>query len=148
MSGTRFPTLLGRDLEFRDRRIPDDLPGERRVVVVAFRQSHQRVVDAWISALEARGIPGLRCFEIPTIGTRWNWARNSIDRGMATGIRDLAVRERTITVYTRLGPVLRALGLRDREHVFVAALAADGTILASAIGDPTPESVAAIAGAL
>lgn len=148
MTGARFPTLLGRDLEFRDRRVPDDLPGERRVVVVAFRQTHQRVVDAWIAALEARGIPGLRCYELPTIGVRWNWARNSIDRGMATAIRDLAVRERTITIYTRLAPVVRALGLRDRARVYVAALAPDGTILASAVGDPTPESVAVIAEAL
>ena len=148
MTGRPFPALQGRDLEFRDRRIPDDLPGERRVVVVAFRQSHQRVVDAWIAALEARDIPGLRCFELPTIGVQWNWARNSIDRGMATAIRDLAVRERTVTVYTRLVPVLRALGLRDRDRVYVAALAPDGTILASAVGGPTTEAVEAIAGAL
>ena len=42
----------------------------------------------------------------------------------------------------------RALGLRDRDRVYVAALAPDGTILASAVGGPTTEAVEAIAGAL
>lgn len=148
MSRMRFPLLHGRDLEFRERRIPDDLPGERRVVIVAFHQRHQRVVDAWVDALERRGIPDLRYFEIPTIGLRWRWVRNAIDGGMATAIRDVAVRERTVTVYTRLGPIVRALGLRDRRDVFVAALAPDGSIVASAVGGPTPERVDAIAGAL
>jgi hypothetical protein len=148
VSGVRFPSLRGRDLEFRARRIPEDLPGERRVVIVAFHQRHQRVVDAWIDALDGRGIPGLRLYEIPTIGLRWRWVRNAIDGGMATAIRDLAVRERTITVYTRLRPVVRALGLAGRGDVLVAALAPDGSILSSAIGEPTPERVDAIAGAL
>lgn len=142
-----FPSLAGRDLEWRDRRIPEDLDGSPRVLVVAFKQWHQQTVNAWVEALEREGrgrAPGMRIFEVPTISARWNRWRDGIDGNMVRAIRDRDVRERTVTVYAPLAPILRALGLWNRRNVAVFVLAEDGSIRARAVGAPTPSSVRAI----
>lgn len=147
----RFPSLAARDLEGTSRRVPEDLEGDPRVLLVAFDRFHQSVVDAWVEALERDGAlraPGMRIYEIPTIGTRWRWARTFIDGGMTAAISDVGVRRRTLTVYTRIERVLDPLGLPDAGEVCVVVLAADGSILARAVGRPTSENLAAIVAAL
>lgn len=147
----RFPSLSARDLEGTDRRIPDDLEGHPRVLLVAFDRFHQSVVDGWVTALEREGAsraPGMRIYEIPTIGARWRWARKFIDGGMTAAIADVGVRRRTLTVYSGLDLVLGALGLPDPGEVCAVVLADDGSVLARAVGGPTPENLAAILAAL
>lgn len=146
-----FPQLEGRDLEWRDRRIPEDLAGSPRVLIVAFKQWHQKVVNSWVEALErdARLVaPGMQIYEVPTIGARWSRWRDGIDGGMVRAIPDRGVRERTITVYTRLAPVVRGLGLRDRGSVAVFVLGDDGSIRARAVGEPNEAAVREIVAAL
>lgn len=146
-----FPSLAGRDLEWRDRRVPEDLEGSPRVLVVAFKQWHQPVVNAWVAALERDGrgrAPGMRIYEVPTISDRWNRWRDGIDGNMVRAIPDRDVRERTVTVYAPLAPILRALGLLSRRRVAVFVLADDGAIRARAVGAPTPASVRAVIDAL
>ncbi|MFM7718456.1 MAG: hypothetical protein ACKO8G_03040 [Actinomycetota bacterium] len=147
----RFPSLEARDLEYEARRVPDDLEGEPRVLLVAFDRFHQSAVDAWVEVLERDGLPrapGMRVYEIPTIGTRWRWARGFIDGGMVAAIRDLAVRRRTLTIYTDVRRVLRGLGLPDASQVCAVVLAPDGSVRAKAVGPPSPERVATILDAL
>lgn len=147
----RFPSLVARDLEYEERRVPDDLVGEPRVLLVAFDRFHQQVVDAWVAVLEREGLPrapGMRLYEIPTIGMKWRWARGFIDGGMVAAIRDVEVRRRTLTVYTDLRRVLRPLGLADASEVCVLVLGADGAVRARAVGEPTPERVRTIVDAL
>lgn len=151
MSGGRFPSLSARDLEGTSRRVPEDLEGDPRVLLVAFDRFHQSVVDSWVEALErdaAPRAPRMRVYEIPTISARYRWARSFIDGGMVAAIRDVDVRLRTLTVYTRLDRVLAPLGLSDASEVCAVVLAPDGSIAARAVGRPTPENLAAILAAL
>lgn len=144
---TVFPSLAGRDLEWRDRRVPEDLDGAPRVLIVAFKQWHQQTVNAWVEALEREGrgrAPGMRIYEVPTISARYDRWRDGIDGNMVRAIPDRDVRERTVTVYAPLAPILRALGLWNRRRVAVFVLAEDGSIRARVVGAPTPASVRAI----
>ena len=130
LNARRFPRLEGRDLQRRVVALPDDLEGERNVVIVAFRREHQELVDSWVPWLEARAAedPGLRFYEVPTIGTRWSPARPMIDRGMATAIGDPVVLRRTITVYTDIRRVTDGLGIDDTGTVWLFLVDASGTV--------------------
>lgn len=128
---THFPRLTARNLNGRTVSIPEELEGELLVMLVAFRREHQALVDSWLPFLEglAGERPGLRFYEIPTIGTHWAPARWFIDGGMVAAIRDRDVRERTLTVYTHVRRVLRDLALPDASSIGVFLLDPDDRIL-------------------
>jgi hypothetical protein len=126
----RFPHLEGRDLQRRAVTLPDDLEGERNVVIVAFQREHQALVDSWVPWLESRAEAdaGLRFYEVPAIGTRWSPARGVIDGGMATAIRDPVVLKRTITVYTDVRRVTDGLGIDRTDTVWLFLVDATGVV--------------------
>ena len=125
-----FPPLEGRDLQRRLVSLPGGFEGERNVVLVAFRREHQTLVDSWVPWLEARAAddPGLRFYEIPTIGTQWSPARRVIDGGMATAIGDPVVLRRTITVYTDVRRVTDGLGIDRTDTIWLFLVDAVGTV--------------------
>ena len=73
--------------------------------------------------------PGLRFYELPTIGRRWVPFRRFIDGGMAAAIRNPISLRRTITVYDDVGKVSRALGIKDRSTITVMCVNRSGRIL-------------------
>ena len=83
MNGVSFPQLAARDLGGREVALPAGLPGERNVVLIAFRRDQQQLVDSWVPWLEQRAAtdPGLRVVELPAIGLQWEPARPAIDGG-------------------------------------------------------------------
>jgi hypothetical protein len=119
--GRTFPRVLTRDLERAIRWLPDELEGERNIVIVAFHRRQQALVDSWVPWLEERIAqdPTLRFYEVPTIGVRWSPMRSFIDGGMATAIRDRSVRRRTLTLYTDVRRVTDALGIGDRSTTWL-----------------------------
>jgi hypothetical protein len=110
--------------------LPDDLVGERNVVIVAFRREHQSLVDSWVPWLEARAEadPGLRFYEMPTIATRWSPGRPMIDGGMASAIGDPVVLRRTITVYTDTRRVTDGLGIEHTDTISLFLVDASGAV--------------------
>ena len=144
MNGVSLPQLAARDLSGREVALPAGLPGERNVVLIAFRRDQQQLVDSWVPRLEQRAAadPGLRFVELPALGLRWQPARSAIDGGMAAAIRDQAVRRRTLTVYTDLRRVTVPLGIawRGSGGLDPATAAALDTALATA---PEPTAAAA-----
>ena len=117
-----FPTIEATALDGRAWRLPDDLD-RTSVLILAFQRWQQSEVDDWIEELGALGCPH-PIFEIPTIGRRYRWMRSFIDGGMRAGIQDPVVRARTLTAYTDVRRVLRALGVQDDQHVVVTKVSA------------------------
>jgi hypothetical protein len=144
LSPMRFPQLEGRDLEGLAVSLPEGLPGHPRVAVLAFRRGQQRDVDSWLPWLARRGVA---FFEIPTIGRSWAPGRRFIDGGMKAAIPDPATRRRTITVYTDVGAVLRALDLPGTDAVALLALDSLGEVAGRVLG-PFDEPRAAELGAV
>jgi len=135
-TGIVFPRLLARDLEGLDAWLPDAFAGERNVVIVAFRRSHQALVDSWVPWLEDRAVddPGLRFYELPTIGRIWAPVRNVIDGGMAAAIREPVVLQRTLTIYGDVRRLTGPLGIDDRSTVTLLVTDAAGTVQWSGTG--------------
>ena len=153
-----FPRVDGRSLAGEDVRLPDDLPAERTLAVLAFQQWQQSGVDRWIARAEADGVPGSpldmdvddqACVvEIPVLSTRWKLGRGFIDGGMAASIRVPRVLARTITVYTNVSAFQKVLGIPGSEVVQACVVTPQGDVLARVPGDPTDEGWRVIAEAL
>lgn len=120
----RFPTVTGRNLLGADVRLPAELAGSPRVVILAFRQWQQSDVDSWVPFLEDRVLaePDLRFYEVPAISGVWSPTRRFIDGGMAAAIREREVLERTVTYYGDLGKLTTPLGIEGRERIAVLVL--------------------------
>ena len=126
----RFPQIRARSLEREHYDLPGEFEGRRNVAVVAFRREQQQTVDTWLPfllTLEAEH-DDLRVYEIPTISQRWAPARWFIDGGMAMGIADREACARTLTSYTDVDLVQRALGLRDDTTIATVLTDRDGRI--------------------
>jgi hypothetical protein len=145
----RFAPLRTRSLDGTDRHLPEELPGLRTLVLLAYRQRQQQDVDAWIALAVALGatptprgavepVP-VAVVEVPFLSAAWRPARRLIDGGMATGIADPDVLARTLTAYGRPGAHRRACGTRPSGGRAVQALVVlrDGTVTWSASGPPS-----------
>lgn len=126
-----FPHVRARNLEGLDVEVPDAFVGDRNVVVIAFQRNHQRLVDSWMPWFEAQAAddPGVRFYELPTIGRIWAPVRNFIDGGMAAAIRDPVVLRRTLTIYGDLNHVTRPLGIEDRSTITLLLVDGSGAVL-------------------
>jgi hypothetical protein len=131
MTGSRaFPQVRARNLEGVDVDLPDGFVGDRNVVVVAFHRNHQRLVDSWVPWFDEQAAvdPGLRFYELPTIGRIWAPVRNLIDGGMAAAIRDPVILQRTLTIYGDVNRVTRPLGIDDRSTITVLLVDRDSQV--------------------
>ena len=119
-----FPKIAARNLERRDVMLPDAFDGERNVVMIAFQQRHQALVDSWVPWLENIHTTdaAFRFYEIPAIGRIWSPFRSLIDGGMATAIREPVVLQRTLTVYGDVSRLTVPLGITDRRTIHVVAV--------------------------
>ena len=143
----RFAPLRTRALDGTDHRLPDDLPARRTLVVIAYRQRHQRDVDAWIALAVAAGVPPTprgralplpsAVVEVPFLSGAWRPARRLIDGGMAQGIADPDVLARTLTAYGSPAQHRRACGLgTDGTCVEAMVVTRDSAVLAHCSGAP------------
>jgi hypothetical protein len=126
----RFPSVEGSNLEGRQFALPAGFEGELNVVLVAFQREQQADVDSWMPFLttlrESR--PGLKVYELPTLGRRYRMMRPFIDGGMRRGIPDRAVRESTITLYIDKSPFREALQLGDEDRIYVLLVDRQGRV--------------------
>jgi hypothetical protein len=131
-----FPTVTGSNLERRRMNLPADFEGDLNLVVLAFWQRHQALVNTWMplaGELEKRH-PGLAFYELPVIQKRSRVSQWFIDSGMRAGIADRRVRERTITLYLDKPPFLRDLGITDDGTIYAMVVDRTGRILWRASG--------------
>ena len=137
-----FPKLSARNLEGLDVTIPDTFEGDRNIVLVAFDRHHQELVDSWIPWLEehAAADPGLRFYELPTIGRIWAPVRNFIDGGMAAAIREPVVLRRTLTVYGDVTKLTAPLDIQDRSTIALFLVDRAHTVRWSGSGRFNPDT--------
>lgn len=122
--------------------LPDDLPADPCVVVLAFRQRQQRDVDAWVEAL-----PGTPVIEVPLLGTPWRMVRGWIEGGMAGGTPD-EVQGRVWCAYGSLKQVLGEMGEEGHRSSLTAVVRRTGEVLVLFRGAPSPGAVMAVRTAL
>jgi hypothetical protein len=135
-----FPQVRARNLEGVDVDLPAGFAGDRNIVAIAFQRNHQSLVDSWIPWFEEQAStdPGLRFYELPTIGRIWAPIRNLIDGGMAAAIREPAILQRTLTVYGDVNRVTRPLGIEERSTIALLLIDGSGHVRWRGAGGFTP----------
>ncbi len=145
-----FPTVAGENLEGRAYRIPEELPGRLRLILLAFEQRQQRDVETWFPTATriADGRDDLTWWEFPTLQSAWRLMRWFIDGGMRSGIPDRSARERTVTLYLDRSAFLAALRIPGPERIAVLLVDAEGRVRWRSYGRASDEKVAGLERAL
>ena len=119
----KFPRVKATSLARKEYLVPDDLEGEYNLVLVAFKQWHQDLVDTWIPSLQSLAFrhPQLRVYEMPTMSRLNGLYRALIDNGMRAGIPDQKVRASTLCAYFDVEAFVRAIDRPNTEtiHLFL-----------------------------
>ena len=102
MSGeiNEFPSIEGNNLNKEKKIVPDDFVDKDLIIIVAFQQWHQGLVDQSINLLEGNDMDSTHnIIEVPTIRKTNKLNELYLDGVMRAGIRDDRIRNRTITAY-------------------------------------------------
>jgi hypothetical protein len=104
-----FPSVQGNNLNKKSKTVPDDFVDKDLIVIVAFQQWHQAIVDETIDSLEESGIGDTHnIIEVPTIQKSSKLSEIYLDGIMRAGIRDDRIRNRTIN----------ALNIPDEQTIY------------------------------
>ena len=145
-----FPVLQAESLQGRRVRLPDQLKGERNLLLVAYERKQQADLDTWLAVLDTLPLqpPAFAYYELPTIGNNYKFMRPVIDGGMKQGIPDRAQRDRTITLYLDVDWFRAQVGTDTTDAVAALLVDRQGTILARWYGPYTEAAGAGLAAAL
>ena len=127
----KFPKTETYDLNGRALTLPDELPANKTILLVAFERDQQAEIDSWATGLDLRvdgsGMPWL---EVPVVGKMPWIARAFINNGMRGGIPDKAKRAHVTTLYVNQEQWVRSLGLARTDQVCVLVVDRAGNVLA------------------
>ena len=114
-----FPSIQGNNLNKKSKTVPDDFVDKDLIVIVAFQQWHQAIVDETIDSLEENGIGDTHnIIEVPTIQKSSKLSEIYLDGIMRAGIRDDRIRNRTITAYINKEEFKDVLGIPDEQTIY------------------------------
>jgi hypothetical protein len=129
-----FPVTTTKDLAGRSLTLPQDLPGERTILLIAFQREQQKDIDTWVAGLHLSD-GALPWLELPVINDPGAFGRWFIDSGMRRGIPDQATWQHVVTVYTRKVDLLAALGITDEKTIHVLVVDRQGSIIEAISGN-------------
>ena len=114
-----FPVIEGNNLNKQKKVVPDDFVDKNLIVIVAFQQWHQPLVDESILLLENNGLGETHnIIEVPTIQKTSKLAEIYLDGVMRAGIRDDRIRNRTITAYIDKEQFKLDLEIPDEDTIY------------------------------
>lgn len=142
-----LPVVRSKDLTGRTLKLPGDLPGERTLVLIAFQREQQANVDSWTKGLGLAGSK-LPWLELPVIDDPGAFARWFINGGMRRGIKDHALWQHVVTLYTNKTALKQALDLASEKEVYALVVDRRGKVLEKIAGDFSPDGAARLRGAL
>jgi hypothetical protein len=130
-----LPTLIVKRLDQQRVVLPQELPAERTLALVAFQSSHRDEIGSWIRGLRLDQDPSIAWFKMPILndpGTEQ--ARSEIESVLLARHPSEIDRSRLLPVFTDRDAFIRAAGLSSSEHAWVLVLDRDGKVLARAEG--------------
>ncbi|MCU0487612.1 MAG: hypothetical protein MUE67_01520 [Anaerolineales bacterium] len=146
----KFPAVSGSNLLRQKVSLPDDLAGQVRLLLIAFQQWHQSLVDSWVPAARQleQDVPGLRFYELPVIQQMNGLYQTFINEGMRAGIPNPTTRQKTITLYLDKPAFRKALAIPDEQTIWLLVLDRDGNVIWRTDGGYTAEKAAALSQAI
>jgi hypothetical protein len=131
----QLPTLTVKRLDQQRILLPQGLPAERTLALVAFESSQRDEIRSWIRGLRLDEDPSIAWFKMPVLndpGTEQ--ARSEIESILLARHAQDIDRSRLVPVFTDRDAFIRAAGLTGTRHAWVLVLDRDGKVLARAEG--------------
>ena len=115
----QFPSIQGNNLNKEKKVVPDDFVDKDLIIIVAFQQWHQGLVDQSINLLENNEMDLTHnIIEVPTIRKTNKLNEIYLDGVMRAGIRDDRIRNRTITAYLNKEEFKEDLDIPNEETIY------------------------------
>lgn len=131
----RLPTLTAKRLDQQHVVLPQGLPAQRTLALVAFRASQREEVLSWIHGLRLDRDASISWFKMPVLNDPGNeQARSDIESVLLARHPAEIDRSRLVPVFTDRDAFIRAAGLPSSEHAWVLVLDREGQVLARAEG--------------
>ncbi|WP_394129443.1 hypothetical protein [Shewanella maritima] len=128
ITGQVFPSVEGESLEQQAMRFPEDLAGEKTLLLIGYKQDSQFDIDRWLIALDMTETQ-VPVFELPTIqGLFPRMFSTMIDNGMRRGIPK-PMWKGVVTIYKDGDQVQQLTGNQNPNNARVVLLDEQGNIL-------------------
>lgn len=131
----QLPSFKARTLDQQIISVPDGLPAERTLALIAFRSTQREHIEGWIQGLNLRADPSISWMRMPILNDPGNPdARGVIETRLMRHYPEGAERARLLPVFTDRERFLRSAGLDGTNQVYAVVINRDGEVLARAAG--------------
>jgi hypothetical protein len=131
----RLPTITAKRLDQQPVVLPNELPAERTLALVAYRKNQREEIESWIHGLRLDQDANIPWFRMSVLNDPGNeGARSEIEKRILDRHPADADRSRLVPVFTNREAFVRAAGISGTEHASVLVLDRDGKVLARAEG--------------
>ena len=130
-----MPSFTARTLDRQALTVPDGLPAERTLALIAFRGTQQAHIDGWVQGLNLHGDPSIAWMRMPVLNDPGNAAaRSVIEARLLRKYPADAERARLVPVFTDREQFVRSAGLNGTDQVYAVVINRRGEVLARAEG--------------
>jgi hypothetical protein len=131
----RLPTLTAKRLDQQPVVLPNQLPAERSLALIAYTREQRTEIDSWIRGLRLDQDSSIAWFRMPVMNDPGDeGARNAIEQKLMDRHPSEAARSRLVPVFTNREAFVRAAGISGMDHASILVLNRDGKVLARAEG--------------
>lgn len=131
----RVPTVTAKRLDQQQVVLPQQLPAERTLALVAYSRAQRAEIESWIQGLRLDKDSSIPWFRMPVLNDPGDaQARNAIENRLLARHTREADRSRLVPVFTDREAFIRAAGVSGSEHASVLVLNREGKVLARAEG--------------
>lgn len=131
----RLPTLTAKRLDQQHIVLPQGLPAERTLALIAFQPSHRNEIRSWVQGLRLDQDRSIAWLKMPVLDDPGSErARSDIESVLLAGHPADSDRSRLVPVFTDRDAFIRAAGLPGTEHAWALVLDREGKVLARAQG--------------
>lgn len=145
-----FPKLTGTNLSLKELRVPDDLSGDIKLIVVSYEVDQQADVDSWLPALEELNTEfnNLNGYYIPLLPKSAADSAVFIIGGMSLAAKNDIDRGRTIVVFTDVEAFNQIVAIPDNSAIQLMLINRESQIIWHASGPFSEENLQALRTAL
>jgi hypothetical protein len=143
-----FPHIEVKNLADETKAFPEQFPGEKTLLLIAFEREQQDQLEDWSARLSLRAPGAPEWLELPVIDDPGAFMRWFVDVGMKGGIDDPAVRRRVFTIYAPRQDFIRIIGLPNTTQVHLVVADRSGRILCKVSGEWSEEKEKSLKSAL
>ena len=136
-SSPQFPTILGRNVNGRLFKLPDEFESLYNIVLIAYDKHQFLDADEWkphIRDIEST-YPDIRAYRLPVVAEISWFMRERLEFWMSSDIIDPMSRANTITLYTDVRSFNRNLNIPNTDEIVIALVDRYGNVLWSEHGE-------------